>query len=153
MILGQYLRDAVLNQHEWQAHLQYSSRGAIARCRAWYRNRSISSRYSAHIYDLRAWAAVGHTNVRLSQYLCTCNDCPRAKAIHSALRRLHPKLSSDKGSPEHREALLRVLRGCATYDETEPLTPELFFVAQRLLLESSGDEDVTFRHLVAKFYQ
>lgn len=96
---------------------------------------------------------IGHANIRLTQYLCTCNDCPRAQAIHTALRRLHSKLSSDHASLNHRKALLRVLRGCATYDETRPLTPELFFVAQRLLVESNGDEDATFRYLVSKYGQ
>lgn len=61
--------------------------------------------------------------------------------------------SQDQALQWRRDTLCRVLRGCATYDETKALSPKLIFAAEKLLRESSWDEDWVFRLLLATYYQ
>lgn len=83
-------------------------------------------------------------SVRIKDYLCSCEDCPRAKAIE---REFRP--GQWCRSEKQHKALLRVLRACATYDETKPLATPLFWLADRLLFENGFDQERTFQELVA----
>uniref|UniRef100_K3X7K7 Uncharacterized protein n=1 Tax=Globisporangium ultimum (strain ATCC 200006 / CBS 805.95 / DAOM BR144) TaxID=431595 RepID=K3X7K7_GLOUD len=96
-----------------------------------------------------------HNILRLSQYLCGCDHCPRVQSIQAAYGKLSfPSPSDDRRTPAtHRAALLRVLRGCATYDETKALDPALFFTIENLLHDSDGDEDAAFRWVIAHRFQ
>lgn len=86
------------------------------------------------------------TRVRIKDYLCSCEDCPRAKAIEHEFRP-HANGQWCRTQQQH-QMLLRVLRACATYDETKPLAPPLFWLADRLLFENGFDQERTFQELV-----
>ncbi|KAG3192412.1 hypothetical protein PC128_g10555 [Phytophthora cactorum] len=86
---------------------------------------------------------------RLEDYLCTCKYCPRAMTIQRAFQLYGFALDHPQS-----DALLRVLRACANYDETiMEVDPLLVLHAEKMLEELGFDEDQTFRLLVASHFQ
>uniref|UniRef100_H3GIC9 Uncharacterized protein n=1 Tax=Phytophthora ramorum TaxID=164328 RepID=H3GIC9_PHYRM len=86
---------------------------------------------------------------RLEDYLCTCKYCPRAMTIQRAFQLYGFALDHPQS-----DALLRVLRACANYDETIiEVDPLLVLHAEKMLEELSFDEDQTFRLLIASHFQ
>ncbi|KAL3661798.1 hypothetical protein V7S43_013092 [Phytophthora oleae] len=86
---------------------------------------------------------------RLEDYLCTCKYCPRALTIQRAFQLYGFALDHPQS-----DALLRVLRACANYDETiVEVDPLLVLHAEKMLEELGFDEDQTFRLLVASHFQ
>ncbi|CAH0481568.1 unnamed protein product [Peronospora belbahrii] len=85
----------------------------------------------------------------LEDYLCTCKYCPRALTIQRAFQLYGFALDHP-----HSEALLRVLRACANYDETiVEVDPILVLHAEKMLEELNLDENETFRLLVASHFK
>ncbi|KAF4129216.1 hypothetical protein GN958_ATG18156 [Phytophthora infestans] len=86
---------------------------------------------------------------RLEDYLCTCKYCPRAMTIQRAFQLYGFALDHPQS-----EALLRVLRACANYDETiMEVDPLLVLHAEKMLEELGFDEDQTFRLLIVSHFQ
>ncbi|POM61213.1 hypothetical protein PHPALM_29809 [Phytophthora palmivora] len=86
---------------------------------------------------------------RLEDYLCTCKYCPRAVTIQRAFQLYGFALDHPQS-----DALLRVLRACANYDETiMEVDPLVVLHAEKMLEELGFDEDQTFRLLVASHFQ
>ncbi|KAL4139453.1 hypothetical protein PRIC2_002948 [Phytophthora ramorum] len=86
---------------------------------------------------------------RLEDYLCTCKYRPRAMTIQRAFQLYGFALDHPQS-----DALLRVLRACANYDETIiEVDPLLVLHAEKMLEELSFDEDQTFRLLIASHFQ
>ncbi|CEG44014.1 uncharacterized protein PHALS_14287 [Plasmopara halstedii] len=89
------------------------------------------------------------TQPRLDDYLCACKYCPRAMTIQRAFQLYGFALDHPQS-----EALLRVLRACANYDETiMEVDPLLVLHAEKMLEELGFDENQTFRLLVASHFQ
>ncbi|KAE9253950.1 hypothetical protein PF004_g1260 [Phytophthora fragariae] len=85
----------------------------------------------------------------IEDYLCTCNSCPRAMMIQRAF-----KLYSFALDHPESDALLRVLRACANYDETIiEMDPLLVLHAEKMLEQLGFDEDQAFRLLLASHFQ
>ncbi|OWZ17270.1 hypothetical protein PHMEG_0008809 [Phytophthora megakarya] len=85
---------------------------------------------------------------RLEDYLCACKGCPRAMTIQRAFQLYGFALDH----PES-DALLRVLRACANYDETiMEVDPLLVLHAEKMLEKLHLTEDQTFRLLVASHF-
>lgn len=108
---------------------------------------SVAVRLDEHDRLLDKRAPSRARSVRIKDYLCSCEDCPRAKAIEREFRP-HANGQWCRTEQQH-QTLLRVLRACATYDETKPLAPPLFWLADRLLFENDFDQERTFQQLVA----
>ncbi|KAG1699016.1 hypothetical protein DVH05_014388 [Phytophthora capsici] len=91
----------------------------------------------------------GSIQPRLEDYLCTCKYCPRALTIQRAFQLYGFALDHPQS-----DALLRVLRACANYDETIVEVDPLLVLHAEKMLESLGlDENQTFRLLVASHFQ
>lgn len=91
----------------------------------------------------------GYDELELEDYLCTCLYCPRAVAIQRAYQLYGFALDHPQS-----EALLRVLRACANYDETVvEIDPLLVLHAEKLLEELQLRENEAFRLLVASHFQ
>ncbi|KAG7380443.1 nucleoside diphosphate kinase [Phytophthora pseudosyringae] len=89
------------------------------------------------------------TQPRLEDYLCTCKYCPRAVTIQRAFQLYGFALDHPQS-----DALLRVLRACANYDETVvEVDPLLVLHAEKMLEELGFDEDQAFRLLIASHFQ
>ncbi|EGZ13770.1 hypothetical protein PHYSODRAFT_512749 [Phytophthora sojae] len=85
----------------------------------------------------------------IEDYLCTCKSCPRAMMIQRAF-----KLYSFALDHPESDALLRVLRACANYDETIiEMDPLLVLHAEKMLQQLGFDEDQAFRLLIASHFQ
>ncbi|ETP14850.1 hypothetical protein F441_10252 [Phytophthora nicotianae CJ01A1] len=86
---------------------------------------------------------------RLEDYLCTCKYCPRAMTIQRAFQLYGFALDHPQS-----DALLRVLRACANYDETiMEVDPLLVLHAEKMLEDLGFDEDQTFHLLIASHFQ
>ncbi|KAI9917887.1 hypothetical protein PsorP6_012691 [Peronosclerospora sorghi] len=86
---------------------------------------------------------------RLEDYLCTCKHCPRAQTIQRAFQLYGFALDHP-----HSEALLRVLRACANYDERiVEVDPILVLHAEKMLEELNLNENETFRLLVVSHFK
>lgn len=91
----------------------------------------------------------GDEALELEDYLCTCLYCPRAVAIQRAYQLYGFALDHPQS-----EALLRVLRACANYDETVvEIDPLLVLHAEKLLEELQMHENEAFRLLAASHFQ
>jgi hypothetical protein len=91
----------------------------------------------------------GYETLELEDYLCTCLYCPRAVAIQRAYQLYGFALDHPQS-----EALLRVLRACANYDETVvDIDPLLVLHAEKLLEELQMHENEAFRLLAASHFQ
>ncbi|TDH70206.1 hypothetical protein CCR75_002223 [Bremia lactucae] len=87
--------------------------------------------------------------LRLEDYLCVCKYCPRALTIQRAFQLYGFALDHPQS-----DALLRVLRGCANYDETiMEVDPLVVLHAEKMLEELGFDENQTFRLLIASHFQ
>nr|CCA23132.1 AlNc14C181G8234 [Albugo laibachii Nc14] len=92
--------------------------------------------------------------LQVSQYRCTCEDCPRMKIImevsSSSFLLTMEKCTSDTT----RQRLQRVLLAYMTYDETgNILDPNVAQMAHKLIIERKMEDDDAFRVLVASCKQ
>lgn len=99
----------------------------------------------------------GWSQLRLSDYLCSCEQCPLAQSIAEQFR-IGPNDDKSLGYTiepaiaAQRLALYRLLRACATYDETRPLDRTVFFYGYKLLFEQHMNENDAFRLMIANLY-
>lgn len=92
---------------------------------------------------------LGFGDLELDDYLCSCLYCPRAVAIQRAYQLYGFALDHPQS-----EALMRVLRACANYDETVvEIDPLLVLHAEKLLEELQLEENDAFRLLVASHFR
>ncbi|TMW69474.1 hypothetical protein Poli38472_001630 [Pythium oligandrum] len=134
-----------LNQEQEGSKTQHDDSGASLIAPSEKDTPKPRRRRAASLDNRRSSLCPDLQHLRVVNYLCSCEHCPRAGSFDTLLGRSSRMLSGDE--TQHELLLSRVLRACANYDETRELDPRLYMFVDKLLHECpSRDEDQIFRH-------